>query len=58
VKAGSRFVKLFLVLLVLYTGQFVGSKRLGQPLLPTVVFQSSVSMMIVWLMTATFRNHE
>jgi hypothetical protein len=58
VKAGSRFVKLFLVLIVLYTGQFGGSKWLGEPLLSTGVFQGAVSAMLVWLMVATFRDNE
>jgi hypothetical protein len=57
-KAGSRFVKLFLVLLVLYTGQFFSTKWLGQPFLPPIAFQSSVTLMLVWLMFATFRDDE
>ena len=58
VKAGSRFVKLFLVLLVLYTGQFFGTKWIGQPLLPAGVFQTAVIMMLVWIMAATFFDDE
>lgn len=58
VKTGSRFVKLFLVLLVLYTGQIIGSKLLGGPLLPTVVFQMAVTMMLVWLMSAAFSDND
>jgi hypothetical protein len=58
VKASSRFVKLFLVLLVLYTGQFFSAKFLGQPLLPPIAFYSSVTLMLVWLMIATFRDNE
>jgi hypothetical protein len=58
VKAGSRFVKLFLVLLVLYTGQIIGDKWFGGPLLPPIIFQSFVSMMIVWLMVAAFRDND
>jgi hypothetical protein len=58
VKAGSRFAKLFLVLLVLYTGQIVGNKWLGAPLLPIGVFETIISMMLVWLMVATFRDND
>ena len=58
VRAGSRFVKLFLVLLVLYSGQIVGSKWFGGPLLPLGVFETVVSMMLVWLMTAAFRDND
>jgi hypothetical protein len=58
VKAGSRFVKLFLVLLVLYTGQIIGNKWFGGPLLPVGVFETSVSMMLVWLMYAAFRDND
>jgi len=58
VKTGSRFAKLFLVLLVLYTGQIIGTKWLGQPLLPTGVFQTAILMMLVWIMTAAFRDND
>jgi len=58
VKAGSRFVKLFLVLLLLYAGQFLSTKWIGQPLLPPVAFQWAVSVMLVWIMMATFRDDE
>jgi len=58
VKAGSRFVKLFLVLLLLFAGQFVSAKWIGQPLLPPVAFQSAVTVMLVWIMIATFRDDE
>jgi hypothetical protein len=58
VKAGSRFVKLFLVFVLVYAGQLLGTKWLGKPLLPDATFGTLVSVMLVWMMIATMRDAE
>ena len=58
IKTGSRFVKLFLVLVILYSGQIVGAKLMGKPPLSEVAFGSAVSVMLVWIMIATMHDAE
>ena len=54
VKAGSRFSKVFLATVFVYSGQFVSAKWLGQPLLPAFAFQSAMGLLVFWLVIAAF----
>jgi hypothetical protein len=56
VKTDSRFSKIFLVLLTLYTGQFLSARLFGQPFVNEVIFSLTIFVMVLWIMGAVFNG--